>query len=73
MCVAVAFVTACSSSTGVESTRSVPLPAPFDRATPLTEEVSIAEATASQLVYARLGVQQPEFLRLRSRLEKRCE
>ena len=35
-------------------------------------EALITEATDSQLVYARLGVQQPEFLRLRTRLEKAC-
>lgn len=32
----------------------------------------IAEATDSQLVYARLGVQQPELVRLRTRLEEAC-
>lgn len=33
----------------------------------------VAEATDSQLVYARLGVQQPEFVTLRDRLEKTCD
>ena len=32
----------------------------------------VAHATDSQLVYARLGVQQPEYLRLRSRLQSSC-
>jgi len=32
----------------------------------------IADGTDSQLVYARLGVQQPEYLDLRRRLERGC-
>lgn len=32
----------------------------------------VAEATDAQLVYARLGVRQPGFLRLRARLEQGC-